>query len=241
MNKISVALIVVIVAACFIVPASYLMGYVGGYDNAVPFLKQGYETGLTDMQKALDKNGVYTNWNLNSDGSYTVTVLGANGAILSSSTYKLDLFVQQIRDGKVISQSIHTMTWTTAGLTWLADNTWNSAGVNVTKFAMYIGASADASSFSAAWNVIPAEIVNNGLGRALAAWTAGTTGIGNLTKSYSVTNTQSTQLYGLYYDTYANEPGSGLVAAEQQGAGAVKNLLAGDTLAVTIQCSAVGA
>jgi hypothetical protein len=214
--------------------------YVVGYSNATPFLKQGYEAGLTDMQTALDKNGVYTSWNLNADGSYTVNILGSNGAILSSATYKLDLFVQQIRDGKVIGQSIHTMTWTTAGLTWLADNTWNSAGVNVTQFARYIGASADATGFSAAWTALPAEIVNNGLGRALASWTAGTTGIGNLTKSFSVTGTQSTQLYGLYTDTYANAPGSTLVAAEQQGAGAVKNLLAGDTLATTIQCSAAG-
>jgi len=237
LHKITATLLVLLAVSMVFAPIMYVVGY----SNATPLLRQGYEAGLTDMQKALDANGVYTSWTLNADGSYTVSVLGSNGAILSSATYRLDLFVQQIRDGKVIGQSIHSMTWTTAGLTWLADNTWNSGGINCTQWARYIGASAATDSFSAAWTVLPSEIVNNGLGRALASWTAGTTGIGNLTKSFSVTGTQSTQLYGLYTDTYANAPGSTLVAAEQQGAGAVKNLLSGDTLATTIMCSAAGA
>jgi hypothetical protein len=127
------------------------------------------------------------------------------------------------------------MSLTTAGKDWIADKLFNSGGVNITQYAMYIVCSDDASTFSAAWTAIPIEIVANGLGRALATWIDTGTGTGNLTKSFSVTGTDGTQLYGLYSDTYANAPSSTLVAAEQQGVGARKNLLAGDTLTVTVQ------
>lgn len=144
-------------------------------------------------------------------------------------------WVEQWRDGKLISATYHPMTLTTAGKDWIADKLFNSGGTNVTKYAMYIGCSASTDSFSAAWTALPAEITANGLGRALAAWADTGTGTGNLTKAFSVSGTQSTQLYALYYETYANAPVTTLVAAEQQGAGAVKNLLAGDTLTITVQ------
>jgi hypothetical protein len=143
--------------------------------------------------------------------------------------------VYQYRNGVLISYTYHAMSLTNGGKDWIADKLFNSGGTNITLYAMYIGCSADTSVFSAAWTDIPNEITNNGLGRALAAWTDTGTGTGNLTKTFNVGGTQSTQLYGLYYDTYANSPSSDLVAAEQQGAGAVKNLLSGDTLTITIQ------
>jgi len=144
-------------------------------------------------------------------------------------------WVRQYRDGVLISETYHPMTMTTAGKDWFADKLFNSGGTNITLYAMYIGCSAATDVFSAAWTTLPSEIVANGVGRALAAWADTGTGSGNLTKSFSVSGTQSTQLYGLYYDTYANAPATTLIAAEQQGAGAVKNLLSGDTLTMTIQ------
>jgi hypothetical protein len=240
MNKkiLNIILITALVSSLAVaIPTSYLFGC----ENAVPYFQTGYEAGLTDMQSALDSNGVYTNWNLNSDGSYTITMLGANGAILSQTDYKLDLFVQQIRDGKVISQSIHAMSWTTAGLDWLADKIWNSGGTNVTQYAMYIGASAETDVFSAAWTALPVEVTTGGLSRAVASWTDSGTGTGNLTKTFSISDTVSSQLYGLYSNTYADASTSTLVAAEQQGSGAVKNMVSGDSLAITIMCSAAGA
>ena len=144
-------------------------------------------------------------------------------------------WVQHYRGGVLLSETYHPMSLTTAGKDWMADKLFNSGGTNVTKYAMYIACSASADVFSAAWEALPTEITANGVERALAAWADTGAGTGNLTKSFSVTGTQSTQLYGLYYDTYANAPLSTLIAAEQQGAGAVKNLLNGDTLTITVQ------
>lgn len=152
-------------------------------------------------------------------------------------TVEMHLWAQQYRDGKLISASTHPMTLTNFGKNWIADKIFNSNGVNVTKFAMYIACSNSTEEVNATWTALPSEITAYGLLRALAEWTDTGTGTGNLTKSFSVTGTVSTQLYGLYVDTYANEPVSGLVAAEQQGGGNVKNLQNGDTLIITIQVS----
>lgn len=144
-------------------------------------------------------------------------------------------WVRQYRDGVLISETYHPMSLTTAGKDWIADKLFNSAGTNVTKFAMYIATSNSTDVFNLAWNALPSEITVNGVERSLAAWTDTGSGTANLTKSFSVLGTQTTQLYGLYYDTYANAALSTLIAAEQQGAGAAKNLLNGDTLTVTVQ------
>jgi uncharacterized membrane protein (DUF485 family) len=155
---------------------------------------------------------------------------------------KLDIivhtWVRQFRDGILISETYHPMSLTNAGKDWIADKLFNSGGTNVTQYAMYIACSADSSSFSASWTAIPAEITANGLNRALAAWADTGTGTGNLTNTFTATGTQSSQLYGLYSNTYALAPASTLVAAEQQGAGAVKNLILSDTLAITVQITA---
>jgi uncharacterized membrane protein (DUF485 family) len=163
-------------------------------------------------------------------------------ATYNAAPTKLDIivhtWVRQFRDGILISETYHPMSLTTGGKDWIADKLFNSAGTNITLYCMYVACSADVGAFNAAWTAIPNEITANGLGRAIAAWTDTGTGTGNLTKTFTASGTQSSQLYGLYTDTYANAPASNLVAAEQQGAGAVKNLIAGDTLAITIQITA---
>lgn len=149
---------------------------------------------------------------------------------------ELHLLAQQYRGSVLISESYHAMSlMNVGGKDWIADKLFNSGGTNVTKYAMYIGVSNDSSSVDTAWTYIPNEITDGGLERALASFTDTGTGIFNLTKSFSVTATRSTKLYGLYYDTYANAAQSTLVAAEQQGTGSQKNLVNGDTLVVTIQ------
>lgn len=215
-------------------------GYWFGYQNAVPFYESGFRQGISEMQKAFDSAGHYSNVEFNDDGSVTLTILGANGATAIRSTYRLDLIVQHYREGRLIDQSIHALSLTNFGLDWLADNAWNSGGANITKTAMYLSTSASTDVFSAAWDALPAEVTSNGLERSLATWTDTGTGTGNLTKSFSVTGTQSVQLYGVNIDSYANTP-FGLVAAEQQGAGAVKNCINGDTLTLTVMCTAAGA
>ena len=143
-------------------------------------------------------------------------------------------WVKQYRAGKLVSETYHPMSLTDNGKDWIADKLFNSGGTNVTQYAMYIGCSANTSTFDAAWTALPQEISGSGLDRALATWADTGTGTGTLSKTFTANATVSTQLYGLYSDTYANAPTSTLVAAEQQGAGAVKNLISGDTLAITV-------
>lgn len=142
------------------------------------------------------------------------------------------LWARQYRNGQLISASYHPMSLTNAGKDWIANNLFNSAGANNGKNAMFIASSNSTAAFDATWTAIPSEVTGNGLSRALAAWADTGTGTGNLTKSFSLTGTQSTQLYGLYYDTALS---STLVAAEQQGSGSAKNMVSGDTLVITIQ------
>lgn len=229
----NIFLSIILIGLVLAVPIAYVVGA----DSAMRF---GYEQGLSDFQLGLDKNGIYSNWVANPDGTYTINFLDANGGYINSATYKMDMVLQHIRSGRILSQSAHALTWTTYGLNWLSEKIWYSGGTNVTKFAMYMGCSAQTDTFSAAWTQLPTEITANGLGRALMTWTDTGSGTGNLTVTFNVSGTQSTQLYGLYHETYANSPYT-LVAAEQQGAGAVKNLVSGDTLAATIMCTAAGA
>jgi hypothetical protein len=151
-----------------------------------------------------------------------------------------------IRNGTIISQTYHTMTKTSQGIEWLQSkivgtdpnnatiNAWIKENANAT----YIGLSADTSSVSASWCILPSEITSNGLGRANGAITYTGSGTWNCTYSFSVTGTQSVQEYGYYIDSYAGTltgTSATLIGAEQQGSGAVKNCIAGDTLIVTVQ------
>jgi hypothetical protein len=145
----------------------------------------------------------------------------------------LHLWSRQYRQGFLISESYHAMSLTTFGKNWICDNLAKVGGTNVTMFATYISLSNDSTSFSAAWTIIPNEITASGLGRANATFTDTGTGTWNMTKTFTASGTVSCKLYGLNINSYATFPNS-LIAAEQQGIGSQKNLLSGDTLAVTI-------
>lgn len=197
-------------------------------------LQVGYEQGLTDMQNAMDQAGVYTSWELNGDGSYTIKVLGGNGAIAVEYVSRLDMVVEQYRDGKLIARSVHAMTVTNFGKDWVEQQLFTDT--NYTTNALFISTSNDETSVSTAWTILPNEITANGLERAEGTYTSTGVGACNITKTFSVSDTQSCCLYGINagaYDGYANS----LIAAEQQGSGARKNLVAGDTLAVTVMWS----
>lgn len=135
----------------------------------------------------------------------------------------------------LISSTWHPMTLTTAGINWIADKIANSAGVNVTAYATYIGCSNNESSVSTSWQYIPDEITDGGLARKQGTVTDTGTGTWHCNATFTVTATKSVKLYGYYYDSYANAPQSTLVAAEQQGAENQKNLNDGDVLTVSVQ------
>jgi len=124
---------------------------------------------------------------------------------------------------------MHAMTLTTLGKNWIADKL-SGVNTNFAKNATYISVSNSSDAFSAAWTDIPAEITDGGLARASGTITDTGDGTANCSKTFTASATRSTKLYGYSYDSTG-----GLVAAEQQGTGAQKNLISGDTLAITVQ------
>jgi hypothetical protein len=105
-------------------------------------------------------------------------------------------------------------------------------GVN-TNALLYLGTSNDTSAVDVAWTSLPSENLYGGLGRALGSYVSTGSYTWNVTYTYSATSPESCNLYGLYATS-----GSTLCYAEQQGAGAVKNLGVGDTLKLTAQGTA---
>lgn len=195
--------------------------------------QDGYQSGLTDMQTALDEAGVFTNWELSDDGVYTITILGNDGFTWNYDL-RLDCLIQQYRDGELISQALHAMTVTDFGKDWIEQQIFSD--VNYTDNALYISCSNDETSVSTAWVELPSEITSNGLERATGSYLSTGVGSANVSTTFSVTGTQSTCLYGISAGPYATYAGS-LIGAEQQGSGSRKNLIAGDTLAVTVMWS----
>ena len=100
------------------------------------------------------------------------------------------------RDGLLVDHSHHPGVLTTLGQNFIEDQLGDSPA---TDSAKWIGLSNDATGPSAAWVVLPAEIAANGLGRAVGTYVDDGDGSWNITKTFSVTGTQSCQLTGLYW------------------------------------------
>jgi len=149
------------------------------------------------------------------------TVEGQAGML--TVPFELHMTVEQWRNGELVSRTTHPMTLTTLGKNWLEGIIGNAVGADVAK---YIACSNSSTAFSDAWSAIPSEITTDGLARAAGTYASTGDGTWNVTKTFSVSGTNSTKLYGLYYASTGNY----LLAAEQQGTSAQKNLLGGDTL-----------
>jgi len=121
---------------------------------------------------------------------------------VSTSQYGMDLGVEihvdmyHYRDGVLLSHSHHPGTLTTLGQNWIEDQLGDTPATDPAK---WIGLSNDATGPSAAWIVLPAEITTNGLARAVGTYVDDGNGSWNITKTFSVTGTQSCQLTGLYW------------------------------------------
>jgi len=100
------------------------------------------------------------------------------------------------RDGVLIDHSHHEGVLTTLGQNWIENQMGNAPDTDPAK---WIAVSNDATAPSAAWIVIPAEITTNGLARAPGTYASTGDGAWTITKSFSVTGTQSSQLTGLYW------------------------------------------
>jgi hypothetical protein len=224
--KITVTILLLVLVAI----ASFTVGVSLTYPIAQ---KKGYETALNDISELLKQKGIELQWQDLGNGKYAIQLL-ANGKLEYQTVVEMHLLVQQFRNGELVSETFHAMTVTNFGKDWVEQQLFSD--VNYTTNALYLSASNEETAVNVAWTVLPVEITTNGLGRAVGAYTSTGVGACNVTKTFSISGTQSSCLYGINAGTYASYPNS-LIAAEQQGAGNRKNMINGDTLALTVQWS----
>jgi len=188
----------------------------------------GYKLGINQIMTLLEESGV------------KIIDLG-NGKYKFIFPYEeieftvvLHCLVWHFRKQSLISFSSHPVTLTNFGKDWIADKLSGASSTNFMLNATWIGMSNSSLSVDVTWTILPEEITTDGLSRAEGNVIDTGTGTWNVTKTFSVTGTNSTKLYGLYLNAYN---GATLIAAEQQGIANQKNLQSGDTLKITIQGS----
>jgi len=188
----------------------------------------GYELGINQIMALLEESGVKIIDLENGKYRFIFPYKGAE------FTVTLHCLVWHFRKQSLISFSSHPMTLTNFGKDWIADKLSGASSINFMLNATWIGMSNSSLSVDVTWTILPEEITTDGLSRAEGAVIDTGTGTWNLTKTFSVTGTNSTKLYGLYLNAYN---GATLIAAEQQDTANQKNLQSGDTLKITIQGS----
>jgi len=131
------------------------------------------------------------------------------------------------RDGVLIDYCRQAGVLTTVGKNWIEDQLGDSAGTE----ADWIGLSNSTSSPSSAWNIIPSEITTGAMGRAQGTYADNGDGNWNITKSFSPTESNSTQLVGLYYSDW---PATTLVCSDTITVTHYQN---GDTVEIRVNIS----
>jgi len=109
--------------------------------------------------------------------------------------------------GNLLDYSRHAGVLTDTGKEWIEDQLGDAAVAE----GDYIGMSNSTDSPSTAWSILPDETTTGGMGRAQGTYADDGTGQWNITKSFSPTETNSTQLVGLYYSAYS---ASSLIASD---------------------------
>ena len=191
-------------------------------------LMVGREEGFWYVVNRLKDAGLEVTVEEGLDGSYNVRFALPTKGLEFDAKFELHMTVRHWRNGKLLSETYHTMSLTTLGKNWIEGILGDAVNADVAK---YIASSNSSDTFSAAWEVLPDEITTDGLTRAAGTYASTGDGTWNVTKSFSVSGTNATKLYGLYYASTGNY----LLAAEQQGIGNQKNLNSGDTLEITVQ------
>jgi len=98
------------------------------------------------------------------------------------------------QDGKLLEHSRHAGVLTTTGKNWIEGVLGDADGDQ----GDYIGCSNSTDAPSSAWTELPDEITTGGMSRAIGTYADDGDGQWNITKSFSPTETNSTQLVGLY-------------------------------------------
>lgn len=212
----TVALILIAVLPTFVIGTN--MGYNVGF-------KKGYVEALADIS---DRTGITFEWKELGNGQYEINAY-YDGQLIAVGKAEFHCEVVQMRNGILVSRTYHAGTLTTIGKNWIEDQLGDSPSTDPAK---WIACSNTTDSASAAWTELPDEITTDGLTRAAGTYASTGDGTWNQTYTFSVTGTNSTVAYGLHW---AASGDNNLLCGENQGAGSGKNVISGDTLAVTWQ------
>lgn len=199
----------------------YRIGYGEGFFN-------GSATVLENLKIALKQEGITLTVKEVGQGKYSISIVSDAFWFKANATFHLEAI--QERNGSLIASSYHPMTITTYGKNQIEQLLGDNSDLGLA----YFGLSNDETAVNVAWTELPSEITANGLGRAVAAYTSTGDGTWNMTKTWTATGTQSCCLYGVYSNSYAGGQTT-LCLAEQQTSSARKNLVASDTLKMTVQ------
>jgi len=189
--------------------------------------KEGYLQALTDVA---DKTGITFEWEDLGNGNYQIYAY-YEGTLVAKGSSEIHVYVEHWRNGELLSYDHHAGVLTTIGKNWIEGQI--SDNVQAEEYAEYISCSNDAGSPAAGWTQLPNEINANGLARAIGTYASTGDGTWNVSKTFSVTGTQSVQLYGLQW-TVTPVSDNNLLCADTS---AQKNCVSGDTLKVTWQCT----
>lgn len=188
----------------------------------------GYIKALTDVRDYADME---FEWSTNTDGTYNIK-MWKNGGLMSETSASFDLLVQHYRAGELQGADRHAGTLTNLGKDWLEAKI--SGTQNATQIAKYISVDdTDSSGLSVASIQLTSELDAAGLSRAAGTYTSTGVGAWTVAKTFSVTGTEEAQTYGLQWDSFPMN-GNSLLCYDTS---ALKNLVNGDTLAVTWTCA----
>jgi len=209
----AIFLIIVVATPSFIIGTN--MGYHVGF-------KTGYVRALTDIK---DKTGIEFEWNDLGKGRYEILAFYA-GKLYAAGSAEIHIWVEHWRNGELLSTDHHEGVLTTIGKNWIEDQLGDSPATDPAK---WISCSNDATPPDAAWTQLPSEINANGLTRAAGTYVSTGDGTWNISNTFSITGTQSVQLYGLQWVSTPVSDGNLLCADTSTQ----KNCSNGDTLKVT--------
>lgn len=203
---------------------SFMIGTNIGYNVGH---KEGYLDALTDVR---DKTGIEFDWIDLGNGRYQI-IAYQDGQLTAKGTAEIHCWVEHWRDGKLLSIGHHPGNLTDIGKDWLEDQISDSPSTTPAAYISTSGTDTSGWSNHSTWTIIPDEINANGLTRALGTYVSTGTGTWNVSKTFSVTGTQTVQTYGLNWSATPLADNTLLC----NDISTAKNCNNGDTLKVTWQ------
>jgi len=139
--------------------------------------------------------------------------------------FEIHVSMWHYRNGELLEYSHHAGVLTTIGQDYIEGKLGGVNDADFSNNATYIGLSNNTGAPNSGWTVIPDEITTGGMSRTTGTYVNDGVGQWNITKSFSPTESNSTRLTGLYWDT-----GSDLIASDTFTAINYQN---GDTVTIT--------